>query len=102
MKKKKKRKLKRKAKKVILAIITIVVISLIILLIPKSKSHLSPFVKTTKDTILYDSNLKENGTIKKDITIEIENNIYKKDYLKIKNSDYYINKKDSLFPIFLL
>ncbi len=58
----------------------------------KINSHYNQFVKTTKNTKLYNKNLKEIGSIIKDFPLELDSK--KENYFKIKNTPYYIYYED--------
>ena len=95
---KKKKKGRYKIKKKVIGLILFIVIAIIIIIlsnynaIVKINNHYNKYVKTTKNTKLYDKNLKEIGTITKSFPLELDSK--KNNYFKIKNTSYYIYYED--------
>ncbi len=60
------------------------------------KKHYNKFVKTNKESILYDKNNKDIGKINKDINIKLDETNIDKDttVFKISGLDYYIKYQD--------
>lgn len=106
-KKRKKRKVTKikKLKKtgiIILPIIVLIVLSVLGLIYYRNhnlkdiKKHYNKYIITTKKTNLYNSNYKKIGTIEKDYELELDELSSKpNNYYKIKNTDYYIDYKDT-------
>ena len=59
------------------------------------KNNYNTYVKTTKDTVLYDIERKNIGTLKKDTEIILDDNYNIIDkYYKLSDSDYYVLYSD--------
>ena len=101
-------------KKIIIFLISVIIICIaLILVLPNDKKekvkdieekeeviidykiNYNDFVKTNKDTIIYDENKNKIGSISNNTNIELDNEYEIVDeYYKIKNTEYYINYLD--------